>query len=81
MPDARVKVGALLSDRASGGWRDFCDSHRVSFTALLEVLGRRMADDPRKAMAMTGQQLDALLDEARDLDYSRLQRGRRPPES
>jgi hypothetical protein len=41
----RVALYAELSPEARAGWDRFCDSHGLSLTSVLEVVGLRMATD------------------------------------
>ena len=71
--DERRKVSVLLTEEALDGWRDVCDEHRVSLTAVVEIIGLQLAAGSRTVRVAT------VVQRAKALDYERLRkRGRRP---
>lgn len=42
------RISALLSDEARRGWERVCSRERVTLSALLEALGRRLDESPNE---------------------------------
>lgn len=73
LPADRRKLSVLLTDVALDGWHLFCDEHRVTLTAVLEIVGRKLDAGLRVPL-----DLDEVVSQARALDFDRLRkRGRR----
>ena len=67
---ARRGLHVKISDEAHTGWRQFCDDHGISLAALMESIGRRMADG---RMRWTDQ-IEEIVGEARRVDEERKRR-------
>ena len=63
-PETREVLSAKISSYAVAGWREFCATHGVTITAMLEVAGRELAKEtdppiePRRAMIAKARQVD-----------------------
>jgi hypothetical protein len=77
MPPDSPRTGRVihvnLSPEARDGWQRLADAHGADVTAVLEVIGRHLADHPRAASLRLGDLGDA----ARQLSADRRRRSTR----
>lgn len=73
----RRPMQVRLTDRSRAGWDKYTRERGVSLTALLEVIGGRLADRPegKPAPSDVAAVLDRVLEDARRLDFERKSRG------
>ena len=45
-PEEREILSAKISRKSAEGWRQFCAANGISLTAMLEVAGLELADEP-----------------------------------
>ena len=71
--DTRKVISAKLSKEAAEGWRKFCHGNGVSLSAMMEVAGLQLGEEPAPPNHPTRIEM---VEQARAIDIERRSRAR-----
>ena len=71
--DSRKVISAKLSKEAAEGWQRFCHGNGVSLSAMMEVAGLQLGDEPVPPSHPTRVEM---VEQARAIDIERRSRAR-----
>ena len=66
-PDTREILSAKISSESAAGWREFCHTHGITLTAMLEVAGLELGKEANPPISARLR----MVENAREVDRNR----------